>query len=91
LKQSADAVLVGAPSFGLAGRRGLVPLPSSGQVVMTDALFTGPDGEPIDDRLRPDELVRESLRSMRDDSVTLEDLMLDRAVEVLRRSEQKAA
>jgi carboxyl-terminal processing protease len=91
LQQAAGAVLVGEPSFGLAGRRGLVDLPSGGQVVMTDALFSGPDGEPIDDRLRPDELVRESLRSLRDESVTLDDLMLDRAVEVLRRVEQKAA
>jgi carboxyl-terminal processing protease len=91
LQQSAGAVLVGEPSFGLAGRRGLVKLPSGGQVMMTDALFTGPDGQPIDERLRPDEPVRESLRSLRDASVTLDDLMLDRAVEVLRRAEQKAA
>lgn len=91
LKQSLPATLVGQPTFGLAGRRGVIDLPSGSQVVMTDALFSGPDGDPIDERLRPDELVRESLRSLNDSAVSLEDLMLERAVEVLERAEQKAA
>jgi len=91
LKQSLPATLVGQPTFGLAGRRGVIELPSGGQVVMTDALFSGPDGEPIDERLRPDELVRESFRPASDEEVSLDDLMLERAVEVLERGERKAA
>jgi carboxyl-terminal processing protease len=91
LKQSLPATLVGQPTFGLAGRRGVIELPSGGQVVMTDALFSGPDGEPIDERLRPDELVRESLRPASGEEVSLDDLMLERAVEVLARGERKAA
>jgi len=88
LKQSLSATLVGQPTFGLAGRSGTIDLPSGGQVVTTDALFSGPDGEPIDQHMRPDELVRESLRSLEDESAELVDLMLERAVEVLVREEQ---
>jgi carboxyl-terminal processing protease len=91
LKQSTEATLVGEPTFGLAGRRGLIDLPSGSQVVMTDALYAGPDGEPIDERLRPDELVRATLRLLADEDVSLDDLMLERAVEVLARAGEKAA
>lgn len=91
LKQAASATLVGVPTFGLAGRQGLVDLPSGGQVVMVDAYFSGPDGEPIDARISPDELVRESYSSSKEDEMELEDLMLERAVEILERAEQKAA
>jgi carboxyl-terminal processing protease len=91
LKQSASATLVGVPTFGLAGRQGLVDLPSGGQVVMVDAYFAGPDGEPIDSRIKPDEIVRESYSSSKEGESELEDLMLERAVEILERAEQKAA
>ncbi|MCZ6506747.1 MAG: S41 family peptidase [Acidobacteria bacterium] len=91
LKQSTEATLVGQPTFGLAGRRGLIDLPNGSLVVMTDALYAGPDGEPIDERLRPDELVRATLRSLADEDVSLDDLMLERAVEVLARAGEKAA
>ena len=78
------------PTFGLAGRQGLIDLPSGGQVVMIDAYFAGPDGEPIDERLRPDEVVRESFTASKEEGA-IDDLMLERAVEVLRRVEEKAA
>lgn len=91
LKQAASATLVGLPTFGMAGRQGLVDLPSGGQVVMVDAYFAGPDGEPIDARISPDELVRESYSSSKEGELELEDLMLKRAVEILERAEQKAA
>ena len=91
LKQSTEATLVGQPTFGLAGRRGLIDLPNGSLVVMTDALYASPDGEPIDERLRPDELVRATLRSLADEDVSLDDLMLERAVEVLARAGEKAA
>ncbi len=91
LKQGASATLVGVPTFGLAGRQGLVDLPSGGQVVMVDAYFAGPDGKPIDARIRPDELVRQSYSSSKEGESELEDLMLERAVEILERAEQKAA
>lgn len=88
LKQSLSATLVGQPTFGLAGRLGRIELPSGGQVMTTDALFSGPDGEPIDEHLRPDEIVRGTLRTLKDDSASLDDLMLERAVEVLGSAEQ---
>jgi len=91
LEQSASATLVGEPTFGLAGRFGLIALPSGGELAMNDALFTGPDGEPIDERLIPDELVRASLRSISGEEGESEDRILDRAVEVLSRDEAKAA
>lgn len=90
LRQSLDATLVGQPTFGLAGRLGTIDLPSGGQVVTTRALFSGPDGEPIDQHLRPDEIVREPFRSLSDEAPSLDDLMLDRAVEVLQRDEPVA-
>ena len=91
LRQSASATLVGEPTFGLAGRLDLIDLPSGGQVLMTDALFAGPDGKPIDERLRPDEMVRSSLRSLADEGESLRDLMLERATEILQRARRKAA
>jgi carboxyl-terminal processing protease len=91
LKQSTSATLVGEPTFGLAGRVDLIDLPSGGQVLMTDALFAGPDGQPIDERLRPDETVRSSLRSLGDGDEPVQDLMLRRAVEILQGARQEAA
>ncbi|MDH3402830.1 MAG: S41 family peptidase [Acidobacteriota bacterium] len=91
LKQAAAAILVGEPTFGLAGRQGFVDLPSGGRVVMIDAYFAGPDGLPIDHRIRPDEVVRKSFSAVQDDDAERGDPLLERAVEMLERAAAKAA
>ena len=54
LKQGTGSQLVGRRSFGLAGRQRMVGLSDGSQVLLTDAFYSGPDGEPIDESLVPD-------------------------------------
>lgn len=54
LRQKAAAELVGERTFGYAGRLKEVGLPSGGRLWLTDAFYTGPDGEPLRGSLQPD-------------------------------------
>lgn len=48
LKQQLDAVLVGEETFGHSGLQESVSLSNGGQVLLTRAFYTGPDGEALD-------------------------------------------
>ncbi len=87
LKQKASAHLVGQPSFGHAGRQAALTLSDGSQLLITDAFYTGPDGEPIDERLAPDELVNEPGRPFAGRQDREGDLILERGVELLLREE----
>lgn len=50
--------VVGQPSFGHSGRESLVPLSNGDRLQVTTAFFTGPDLQPLDQRLEPDVVVR---------------------------------
>ena len=89
LRQRSGAKLVGQPTFGFAGCSKVIDLDAGGSVVLTDAFFTGPDGEPVDEGLEPDVLVGDRARSFKELGESLEDLILERALDVLH--EQPAA
>ena len=88
LRQRSEAQLVGQRSFGLAGHQRLVPLSDGSGVLLTDAYYTGPDGEPISSSLVPDVVVSEMLRATSEDGEEIEDRVLQRGLELL--SEEEA-
>ena len=88
LQQLAGAELVGERTFGHAGRQVLVELSSGGRVFLTDAFYAGPDGEVIDTSLVPTVLVSDNSRSFSENDVPLEDLILERALDLLRTPEE---
>ena len=85
----------GQPTFGFAGRSKVIELDAGGSIVLTDAFFTGPDGEPVDEGIEPDVLVGDRARSFKELGESLEDLILERALDVLHdqtgAAEKKAA
>lgn len=87
LQQGAGARLVGQTSFGFAGHLRLVKLDAGGSLLITDSFYTGPDGEPLDEGIAPDERIseRHGLGESDEDS----DPMLDRALELLRGGEEE--
>ena len=95
LRQSSGAKLVGQPTFGFAGRSKVIDLDAGGSIVLTDAFFTGPDGEPVDEGIEPDVLVGDRPRSFKELGEKLDDLILERALDVLHEqpeaTEKKAA
>ena len=50
---------------------------------MTDAFFSGPDRERIDDGLEPDLEVDERSRSFQEQDLPLDDVIFDRGVKLL--------
>lgn len=84
LRQKAGAELVGVQTFGHAGRRGEVEISNGGRLILTTALYTGPDSKPLDEGLEPDEEVDGRDRGFADKDVTLDELILRRGVERLR-------
>lgn len=84
LHDAAGATVVGQPSFGYAGRLTLRPLSNGAHVLLTDAFYSGPSGEPITEGLTPDVEVSERSRRYAEKDVALDELTLRRAVEVLR-------
>lgn len=76
---------MGRQTFGHAGRRGEVQISNGGRLILTTALYTGPDSKPLDEGLEPDEEVDGSDRRFADKDVTLDELILRRGVERLRR------
>jgi carboxyl-terminal processing protease len=95
LRQRGGAKLVGQPTFGFAGRSKVIDLDAGGSIVLTDAFFTGPDGKPVSEGLEPDVLVGDRARSFKELGESLEDLILERALDVLHdqtgATEKKAA
>ncbi len=79
LKQSVDATLVGGHSFGHSGRQRLLELSNGGRLQITDAFYTGPDREPINDSLEPDVRVLPSP----DEEDPAADEALERSLKVL--------
>jgi carboxyl-terminal processing protease len=84
LQQAAGATVVGQPSYGYAGRLTLRPLSNGAHVLMTDAFYSGPGGEPIRESLLPDIEVGDRSRTYAEKDLALDELTLRRAVEVLR-------
>ncbi len=83
LQEAGKVRLVGEPTFGHAGRERLVELPGGGRLLLTDAFFTGPEGEPLAERLVPDVFVRDTSRRFGEEDVPLGDLILRRGLEAL--------
>jgi len=83
LRQRSEAQLVGQRSFGLAGHQRLVSLSDGSGVLLTDAYYTGPDGEPISTSLVPDVVVTDLFRAASEDGEEAEDQTLQRGLEVL--------
>ncbi|MEE2776125.1 MAG: S41 family peptidase, partial [Acidobacteriota bacterium] len=88
LRDSADADLVGQPTFGFAGRSRVIGLRAGGSLVITEAFYAGPDGEPINKSIEPDLVVGDRSRSFNELSESLEDLTLNRALDLLRGEEE---
>lgn len=83
MRQQAGSQLVGRRTFGHAGRQRLIPLSDGSQVLLTDAFYSGPDGEPIKQGLDPDVTVSEFTRSLAEQDRSIDDLTLERGLEVL--------
>lgn len=83
MRQQAGSRLVGRRTFGHAGRQRLIALSDGSQVLLTDAFYSGPDGEPIKDGLDPDVTVNEFTQSLAEQDRSIDDLTLERGFEVL--------
>jgi carboxyl-terminal processing protease len=83
MRQQAGSQLVGRRTFGHAGRQRMIALSDGSQVLLTDAFYSGPDGEPINQGLIPDVTVTEFTRSLAEKDRSIEDLTLERGLEVL--------
>lgn len=90
LEQLAGAVLVGGDTFGHAGRSASKTLSSGGALFYTDAFYVAPDGTVLNESLQPDVRVTGSSRRLAEADRSLEDLALDRAIEVALESEEVA-
>ena len=82
LAQSADAVLLGEPSFGHSGRQGFVELSNGSRLRITDAFFTGPDRQPLTEPLVPDVRVRRAFGEP-EEGEELSDPVLERGLTFL--------
>ena len=80
LAQRADAELVGETTFGHAGRQERADLSSGGGLFFTGAFYTGPDGEPLDEGLEPDQVVDSFLRGYEEREVPMSELILRRGI-----------
>jgi carboxyl-terminal processing protease len=80
LRQKEKAELVGERTFGYAGRQNTAELSTGGRLLYTDAFYTGPDRQPINDGLKPDLLVDERSRTYLEKDVPMNDLILKRGV-----------
>lgn len=88
MRQLGESQLVGRASFGLAGRQRMIPLSDGSQVLLTDAFYSGPDGEPISQSLVPDVRVVDFHQQVADDEETDKDLTLEKGLELLRESDE---
>jgi carboxyl-terminal processing protease len=86
MRQLGDSQLVGRASFGLAGRQRMISLSDGSQVLLTDAFYSGPDGEPINQSLVPDVRVVDFNQQVAGDEGETEDLTLEKGLELLQGS-----
>lgn len=91
LRQAAGARLVGERTFGYAGRQKIVELAAGGALEITDAFYTGPDRKRLERGLRPDVLVDERSRSFADRDTPVQELILERGLEVVLEDVARAA
>jgi len=84
LQQGAAAKVVGQRSFGFAGRLRFIELDAGGSLLVTDGFYTGPDGKPLNQGIEPDLRVSERGLAFAERDEAIEDLILDRALELLR-------
>ena len=91
LRQKVKAELVGERTFGHAGRLGTADLSSGGRLLFTEAFYTGPDREPLQEALKPDLLVDERSRTYLEKDVPMTELILLRAVRRLRGQDTEPA
>lgn len=80
LRQKEKAELVGERTFGHAGRQGAAALSTGGQLLFTEAFYTGPDKLPLNESLKPDLLVDERSRTYLEKDTPMSELILRRAV-----------
>ncbi len=80
LRQKLKAELVGERTFGYAGRRSAIELSGGGALWLTDAFYTGPDGEPVRGSLMPDVAVSARSRTVGEADADFEDLVLERGL-----------
>lgn len=80
LRQKIKAELVGERTFGYAGRQGSADLSTGGRLLFTDAFYTGPDKQPLNQELTPDLLVDERSRTFLEKDVPMSELILKRGV-----------
>jgi carboxyl-terminal processing protease len=90
LHQGAGAQLVGVPTFGWAGQRTFFDLSDGAKLHLTTAFYTGPDGKPISSSLTPEVLVDDLSRSYGEADRPLEELILDRGIQVLSGQESES-
>jgi len=83
LREGAGARLVGLKTFGWAGERGYVELGGGARLHLTTAFYTGPQGHEIGDGLTPDLLVDDLSRHLEERDRPLEELILDRGIDLL--------
>lgn len=82
LKQSAGAVTVGSRTFGHAGRSASRTLSAGGELFYTDAFYTAPDGTVLNEALEADVRVTGSSRRLAEADRSLDELIMDRAIEL---------
>ncbi len=82
LQEAAGATLVGQKTFGHAGRLSLIPLSTGAHMLLTDAFYSGPDGEPLHEGVTPDIEVNGRSRRFAEKDLSVEDLTLRRGLEV---------
>jgi carboxyl-terminal processing protease len=90
LRQNAGAELVGERTFGHAGRQDSAELSSGGELFFTDAFYTGPDGVPLAEALKPDESVDYFSRHFEDRDLPIHELIYRRGLDRLFDGEQAA-
>ena len=89
MQQLADSQLVGRGSFGHAGRQRMISLSDGSEVLLTDAFYSGPDGEPIDHPLIPDVTVVDFGGPVVDSDDPTEDAVLEKGLELLSGSDEE--
>ena len=82
LKQLAEAATVGGRTFGHAGRSASKTLSGGGEFFYTDAFYVAPDGTMLNEALAPDFRVTGASRRLGDGERSLDDLIIQRAIEV---------
>ena len=63
-----------------AGRQGAAELSTGGQLLFTEAFYTGPDKQPLNESLKPDLLVDERSRTYLEKDTPMTELILRRGV-----------